>query len=114
VAGGVAAQARAGLAEAWSADDLARRRRRVTVVDVRPAGRSRAGSVAGAVAVPLETLRARLSRLKGPQLLFVCDTGRLAYLAARIARQHGRPAAYLSGGLVLWAAEGRPLRSARP
>src|SRR6185369_7026486 len=35
VAGSVAAQARAGLSDAWSADELSRRRRRVTVVDVR-------------------------------------------------------------------------------
>ena len=113
VAGSVAAQARAGLAEAWSADELSRRRRGVTVVDVREPGGARAGTLAGAVAVPLGALRARLPRLKGRALVFVCDTGRLAYLAARIARQQGRAAAYLSGGLSHWAAEGRPLRSAR-
>jgi rhodanese-related sulfurtransferase len=113
VAGGVAAQARAGLAEAWSAGELSRRRKSVTVVDVRDAARSRAGTVAGAVAVPLGSLRARLSRLRAARLVFVCDTGRLAYLAARIARQQGRAAAYLSGGLDHWAADGRPLRSPR-
>jgi rhodanese-related sulfurtransferase len=113
VAGGVAAQARAGLSDAWTADELSRRRRSATVVDVRDAGRARAGTLAGAIAVPLGALRARLARLKGAQLVFVCDTGRLAYLATRIARQQGRAAAYLSGGLAHWAAEGRPLRSAR-
>jgi rhodanese-related sulfurtransferase len=58
--------------------------------------------------VPLHALRDRLAELDGRPLVFICDTGRLSYLATRIARQRGRQAAYLSGGLLTWAAEGRP------
>ena len=113
VAGSVAVQARAGLSEGWSAEELAKRRRRVTVVDVRGDARSQAGTLAGALHVPLRALRERLSRMDGRLLVFVCDEGRLSYLATRIARQRGRQAVYLSGGLATWAAEGRPLARGR-
>jgi len=109
VAGGVAALSRAGLSESWSAEELATRRRRVTVVDVRGEPSSAEGTLAGALRVPLRALRGRLARMPGGPLVFVCDTGRLSYLATRIARQRGRAAAYLSGGLAAWASEGRPL-----
>ncbi len=111
VAGTVAASARAGLTEAWSAAELVARRRRVTVIDVRHGGRE-SGTIAGAVEVPLDALRSRLEAMDGRPLVFVCDTGRLSYLATRIARQRGREAGYLSGGLATWAAEGRPLARA--
>jgi rhodanese-related sulfurtransferase len=109
VAGGVAASDRAGHGEGWSATDLAARRRGVTVVDVRAERSSRAGTIAGALRVPLRSLRQRLGGLRKGTLVFVSDTGRLSYLAMRIARQRGREAAYLSGGLAAWVAEGRRL-----
>lgn len=109
VAATVAAAARAGLCEGWSPADLVARRRRVIVVDVRPAEAGTAATIPGAGPVPLDVLRARLAAMDDRPLVFVCDTGRLSYLAARIARQHGRDAAYLSGGLLTWAREGRPL-----
>lgn len=119
VAATVAASARADLAQAWSAEDLAARRRRVTVVDVRGKERAQAGTLPGALEVPLAALRRRLSGLAGRALVFVCDTGRLSYLAARMAGQRGHQAAYLSGGLTAWnarqgpAARRPPARTAR-
>jgi NADPH-dependent 2,4-dienoyl-CoA reductase/sulfur reductase-like enzyme/rhodanese-related sulfurtransferase len=104
----VAAAARAGLSDGWSPAEVWARRRRVTVIDVRGDDRLQPGTLAGAVEVPLPALRDRLAELDGRPLVFVCDTGRLSYLATRIARQRGRPAAYLAGGLLTWAAEGRP------
>ena len=109
VAGTVASLTRAGLAEGWPAEELAARRRRITVVDVRGEASRRAATLAGALRVPLPSLRERLARLPGGPLVFICDTGRLSFLATRIARQRGREAAYLSGGLATWAAEGRSL-----
>jgi NADPH-dependent 2,4-dienoyl-CoA reductase/sulfur reductase-like enzyme/rhodanese-related sulfurtransferase len=109
VAATVASSGRDGLCEGWAAEELARRRRRVAVVDVRDGPETQAGTLAGALSVPLRALRRRLGKLEGRALVFVCDTGRRSYLAARIARQRGVDAAYLSGGLLSWAAEGRPL-----
>jgi rhodanese-related sulfurtransferase len=107
----VAAAGRAGLAAAWAPGDLAKRRARVTAVDVRDD--ASAPTIAGAVRVPLPALRGRLDRIPGRTLVFLCDTGRWAYLAARIAGQRGREVAYLSGGLDAWTGEGRPLRGGR-
>jgi NADPH-dependent 2,4-dienoyl-CoA reductase/sulfur reductase-like enzyme len=111
VAGNVAAAGRAGLAAAWAPGDLAGRRARVTVVDV--GDDAAAPTIAGAVRVPLRALRGRLARIPGRTLVFVCGSGRKAYLAARIAGQRGRAAAYLSGGLDAWTGEGRPVRGGR-
>jgi NADPH-dependent 2,4-dienoyl-CoA reductase/sulfur reductase-like enzyme/rhodanese-related sulfurtransferase len=110
VAGSVAQAARSGLAAALSPADLAARRHRVVIVDVRDAQPARSGTIEGAMGVPLAKLRGRIDKLvKGRELVFVDDNGRAGYLAARIARGHGATAAYLSGGLLAWAAEGRPL-----
>ena len=110
VAGSVASAVRSGLATALSPADLAAQRHRVVLVDVRDAKKSRAGTIEGAIAVPLEKLRGRIAKLaKGRELAFVDDDGRAGYLAARIARGHGATAAYLSGGLHAWTAERRPL-----
>jgi NADPH-dependent 2,4-dienoyl-CoA reductase/sulfur reductase-like enzyme/rhodanese-related sulfurtransferase len=108
VAATVAAAARAGLSDGWSPAEVWARRRRVTVIDVRGDERLQPGTLASALEVPLHALRDRLAELDGRPLVFICDTGRLSYLATRIARQRGRQAAYLSGGLLTWAAEGRP------
>mgnify|MGYP003533048528 CR=1 FL=1 len=75
----------------------------VVVVDVRRRG---GPPLNGATAIPLAALRARLNELpvdKG--IVFVDDSGRGGYLAACIAEQHGRDAAYLSGGLRSMALE---------
>ena len=102
---------RSGLATALSPADLATRRHRVVLVDVRDTKKSQGGTIEGALSVPLEKLRARIAKLaKGRELVFLDDNGRAGYLAARIARGHGATAAYLSGGLLAWTAEGRPLR----
>jgi NADPH-dependent 2,4-dienoyl-CoA reductase/sulfur reductase-like enzyme/rhodanese-related sulfurtransferase len=114
VAGTVAASARDGLAAALSAAEVAARRRTLTLVDVRAEVGRPARSIRGSLRIPLPTLRGRVSALRGKRVVFLCDTGRLAYLAARIARQHGLPeAAYLSGGLRSWVAEGRALAPGR-
>jgi len=43
--------------------------------------------------------------------VFVSETGRLGYVAARIARQRGyKDAGFLTGGLLSWRAAGRPVK----
>jgi rhodanese-related sulfurtransferase len=115
VAGAVAASARAGHAEAWSAERVWAHKGAITLVDVRGAAdRDVAGTLEGAKKLPLAALRGGLSGLPaGKPLVFFCDTGRHGYLAARIAKAHGREAAYLSGGLRSWVGAGRRLAAGK-
>jgi rhodanese-related sulfurtransferase len=111
LAGHAAASARAGLARPWLADELASRATEVQMVDVEPE-RGRAGEKDDSIEVPFRALRERLESLpRDRPLVFVSETGRLGYLAARIARQRGfKDAGYLVGGLLSWRAAGRPVR----
>jgi NADPH-dependent 2,4-dienoyl-CoA reductase/sulfur reductase-like enzyme len=95
VAGTVASAARAGKARAYSAAEV-EGAKNLVVVDV-DRKRSR-----GTPAIPLEELRGRLAELrrlaeKGP-VVFLSETGRRGYLAARIAADSGIACGYLSGG----------------
>ena len=111
LAGHAAAAARAGLARPWLAEELSAGKASVHVVEVEPE-RGRAGEMGDALEVPFRQLRERLDSLpRDKPLVFVSETGRLGYLAARLARQRGfRDAGYLVGGLLSWRAAGRPLR----
>ena len=103
VAATVAFSGRARGIRSIAPSELARARGEVVVVDVRRRG---GPPLTGATAIPLAALRARLHELpvdKG--IVFVDDSGRGGYLAACIAEQHGRDAAYLSGGLRSMALE---------
>lgn len=113
VAGRVAEAARAGLARPWTADELAAARDRVAIVDVEPE-RGRVGDIRDSIVIPLPELRDRLGALpRDRPLVFVSLTGRLAYLAARIAQQAGiRDAGFLSGGMLSWTAAGQPVKQA--
>jgi len=88
---------------AWDRDAFTARPDEVLVLDIRPAGvRKRHRFEAEAVDLAkLSTMRRALR--KTAQVVFVCETGRESYLAARKAKQLGaREAGYLSGGLAAW------------
>lgn len=110
VAGGVAAACLDGLVEARTAESLAKAR--VTLVDVRPDDADGA-SAKGARRVPLGRLRESLKQLPASRpLVFLDETGRLGYLACRIARSRGRKdAAFVTGGLRAWRTAGLPLQA---
>lgn len=111
VAGSVASAARAALATPWSPELLERLRPKLTVVDVRDA--LGGATLAGARHLPLAMLRERWAEVPAGTLVFIDDDGRAAYLAARLARQRGRPTAgFLTGGLRSWSALGYPLKKA--
>jgi NADPH-dependent 2,4-dienoyl-CoA reductase/sulfur reductase-like enzyme/rhodanese-related sulfurtransferase len=109
-AGIAAAPARPNLRKLSPAEVLAEPRAFVAV-DVRDEREARTDShpaLTTARRLPLPQLRARFAELpKAGDLLFVDDTGRLAYLAACIAQQRGRSAAWLSGGLRALGLAGR-------
>jgi NADPH-dependent 2,4-dienoyl-CoA reductase/sulfur reductase-like enzyme/rhodanese-related sulfurtransferase len=113
VAGRVAASAREGRARPWKAADLAAALGRVVIVDVEPE-RGRVGDILDSIVMPLPDLRDRLRSLpRDRPIVFVSLTGRLAYLAARVAHQAGlRDAGYLSGGMLSWTAAGLPVKQA--
>jgi NADPH-dependent 2,4-dienoyl-CoA reductase/sulfur reductase-like enzyme/rhodanese-related sulfurtransferase len=69
------------------------------VLDVREPEEYRAGSVPGAVNIPLDQLRSRLKELPQDTDIWVtCKVGQRAYYACRILSQHGLRAKNLSGG----------------
>lgn len=104
-----AAVARSGLVRPWTVAELAAVQGKVTLVDVEPERGSTADGLA-ARPLPLAELRDRLDELpRGVPLVFVSETGRRAYQAARIARQRGRrDAGYLAGGRLSWRAAAPP------
>lgn len=93
------------------AEQLAKLAPTFQLVDVRGSKQHRAGTIAGAVHLPLEALRERVGELdrKRPTVAF-CDSGRRGYLAARLLQQRGlTDVRYLGGGLASWQLVGQPL-----
>ncbi|HLT38190.1 MAG TPA: FAD-dependent oxidoreductase [Enhygromyxa sp.] len=103
VAGVVGQQARH--VRAWEPAELAAREAEVLVFDVRRKAERKAQPFA-APALDLAELREHKAALrKARAVVFVCETGRSSYLAARAAGQLGCPGpGYLSGGLRAWRA----------
>lgn len=90
--------------------DVAHRRpAELTLVDVRTPDEFALGSLPGALNIPLDEVRSRLSEIpaRTPVWLF-CAVGLRGYLAQRILLQHGFDAKNLSGGYKLYRAAVAP------
>jgi NADPH-dependent 2,4-dienoyl-CoA reductase/sulfur reductase-like enzyme/peroxiredoxin family protein/rhodanese-related sulfurtransferase/TusA-related sulfurtransferase len=75
------------------------------LVDVRTPTEFQAGTIPGAVNVPLDGLRGRLGELpRDKELLVFCQAGLRGYLAGRILTQNGLKARNLSGGYKTYLA----------
>lgn len=76
------------------------------ILDVRTEAEFNAGSIDGAINIPLDQLRNRLAELPQDQAIYVfCQIGLRGYLATRILVQNGFNEVYnLSGGYRLWHA----------
>ena len=73
------------------------------LIDVRTPTEFAAGHIPGALNIPLETLRERLSELpKGRRIATYCKVGQRGYLASRMLNQRGFNAFNLSGGYTTW------------
>lgn len=74
------------------------------IIDVRTAEEFEAGSIRGAINIPLEELRSRLTELPVDKKIYIfCQIGLRGYLASRILMQNGFLSVYnLSGGYRLW------------
>ena len=95
--------------EVWEPEELAALRPDQLLLDVRTFREHAAGTIPGAVCVPLDELRDRLSDLpRDRELLIFCQVGMRGYVAARMLVQHGFRVRNLSGGYVrylMWMGE---------
>lgn len=83
-----------------------------TVLDVREPVEWRHGHIENALHVPLHALPQRLGELPASgQLLVVCKVGGRSAQAVAWLRQQGIDAANIDGGMLDWAAAGRPMVS---
>jgi len=81
-----------------------------TLLDVRTRDEFAAGTIPGAINIPIDELRGRLQELPaGKAVILFCRVGQRGYLAARILMAHGRgDCANLSGGYVTWRQAAAP------
>lgn len=84
-----------------------------SLVDVRSPAEFAAGSIPGALNVPLERLREGLDDLPPGPLVVHCQVGQRGHTAARMLSQHGRDVRNLDGGYLTWRA-GRAARADTP
>src|SRR6185369_17856873 len=69
------------------------------ILDVRDPSEFAAGTIAGAVNIPLGQLRERLEELPRDREIWIsCGVGQRAYYACRLLSQHGFNVRNLSGG----------------
>ena len=87
------------------ADELARG---AVLVDVRTAGENAAGSIPGAVNIPVDDLRDHLATqsadFAGRRVIVHCQVGQRGHTATQILRAHGIDVANLDGGWLTWSA----------
>ena len=73
------------------------------LLDVRSVPEFQRGHLPGAVNIPIEELRERLSEVpQDQQIVAYCQVGIRGYLATRVLMQNGYNVANLSGGYKLW------------
>ncbi len=86
----------------WS--DVEKLAQNAQLVDVRDPAEVAKGSIPGAIHIPLNDLRARLSELpKDKELLVFCQSGQRSYNACRILLQSGYACRNLSGAYKTWS-----------
>lgn len=74
----------------------------VQIVDVRGKAMADANPVAGAVNIPMPTLRSNLDRLdRSKPVVTVCALGKNSYFASRVLKQNGFDVKSLEGGMKM-------------
>lgn len=82
----------------------------VQLVDVREPYEREAGRIAGSRHIPMVSLSEQASSLDRERpVVFYCRVGARSAMAAQAFRAAGFTALSMSGGLMRWAAEQRPL-----
>jgi len=72
------------------------------LVDVRTEKENAAGTIPGAINIPVDVLRDHLEELEGQQVVVTCQVGQRGHTATQILRGHGIDVVNLSGGYVTW------------
>lgn len=75
-----------------------------TLVDVRNPAEFAAGSIPGAMNIPLDTLRERHGELPAGPIVVHCQVGQRGHTAARLLTQLGHDTTNLDGGYLTWTA----------
>ena len=83
----------------------------LVVLDVREPVEWQHAHIEGALHLPLSTLPARLAEIPEGQVLVVCKVGGRSAQAVMWLQQQGYDAVNLDGGMLDWAAAGRPMVS---
>ena len=85
--------------------DIAQQSSETILIDVRTTDEYSLGSIPGAINIPVDELRSRLSELpKNKPIVVTCAIGLRGYLAYRILAQHGyKDIRNLSGGYKTWS-----------
>lgn len=93
------------------ADWLAEDADGVQIVDVRERYEREAGHIGGTRHVPMAALSEQAPTIDRERpVVFYCRVGSRSTMAAQAFRAAGYQALSMSGGLVRWASEGRPLQ----
>jgi NADPH-dependent 2,4-dienoyl-CoA reductase/sulfur reductase-like enzyme/rhodanese-related sulfurtransferase len=74
------------------------------VVDVRTESENAAGSIPGAVLMPVDSLRENLESLRGKDVIVHCAVGQRGHTAVQLLAGHGIKAKNLDGGYTTWRA----------
>ncbi len=102
-AGFVAANALRGDVKLCHAEDAVHPAPHQKLLDVRTAAEASAGTIPGAINIPVDELRDRLGELsKEKEYLTFCKVGQRGYLACRILTQNGFKCRNLSGGYTTY------------
>lgn len=106
-AGFVAANMLSGDAAICHVDEIANPSNKQFLLDVRTPSEVEAGTIPGAINIPVDDLRRRLGELpKDKEILAFCQVGLRGYLACRILSQNGFICRNLSGGYKTYCAAG--------
>lgn len=83
----------------------------VKIIDVREMNEINAGTIPGAVAMPLATVPVRMHELdKLSQMIFICRSGARSAQACAFLQQQGFDNVHnLRGGMFAWAGTGQPM-----
>jgi rhodanese-related sulfurtransferase len=78
-----------------------------SVIDVRTQAEFAAGHIPGAVNIPIDELRDRMSEIPDGDLIVSCQVGQRGHTATMLLAGLGRKVANLDGGYLTWLASQR-------
>ena len=84
---------------------------KVKIIDVREINEINAGTIPGAIPMPLATVPVRMNELdKQSQMIFICRSGARSAQACAFLQQQGFDNVHnLRGGMFAWAGTGQPI-----